>query len=272
MRTSLALATAASIFGLAQTSRAVNVPLLNPGFDSLVTATGGSFSYEGNNYAPGDFIPNHSFLTGIPGPGLDANIADSHSGSNINGGNATGVVSGYVGSPAASTGTLYDDRDFNPGQGPNRAAGFISLSPTVGAAAIYQVDTGNSYQPNTHYTFTIEVSDRFAIQPNDVVSLPTSITAAFMDHFTEITTGTTQTFTAPTNGNTTVLTLDYTTGATPPTGQIGFVLHASGVTAAPATQVFFDNAAMTASPVPEPVSGAILALGGGALALRRCRR
>jgi autotransporter-associated beta strand protein len=234
--------------GVGSQAGAVNVPLLNPGFDSFVTSTGGAFHYEGVQYTTGDFIPNHSFLTGIPGGGFDAFIADSHSGAQIlnddSTANATGAVSGYTGSPAANTGSLYDDRDWNPGQGPDRAAGFISLAGPVSTAAIYQVNSGNSYQPNTHYTFTVQVSDRFAIQPNDVVSFPSSVTAAFMDGLTEITTGVTQNFTAPTNGNTSVLRLDFTTGVTAPTGQIGFVLRASGQTGGAATQVFFDNAAL----------------------------
>src|SRR4051812_34073008 len=127
---SVAAAAGAICIGIGSQAKAaapVTVPLINPGFDSLVTATGGAFHYEGNAYTTGDFIPNHTFLTGMPAVPFDAFIADSHTGSQIlndlHNAEATGSVndptvqpgSGYVGVPAAAAGTFYDDRDFNPG-------------------------------------------------------------------------------------------------------------------------------------------------------------
>jgi hypothetical protein len=265
----LAACAAAAALAMTSTVHAVNVPLVNPGFDTKINSPGGGFNYEGTHYNVGDPIPNHTFVAGVVPDGV---LADSHTGTTITDGSgnpASGGLAGYAGSPAVNTGILFDTRDFNAGQGPTGPGAFITM-PASGPAAIYQVNSGGPYLPDTHYVFTVEVSDRFAIQPNDVITFPSTVDCSLMQDVTEVT-GEVQTFTAPTNGNTSILTLDYTTGASPPVGAIGFVLRASGATGGAATQIVFDNVVLTANPVPEPATIGLLVLGAGGLLARRRR-
>jgi hypothetical protein len=258
----------AGLTGSGNWARADNVPVVNPDFSAKINSPSGGFTYEGNPYAVGSLIPDHSFVAGVT---VDGVLGDSHTGTTItdaNGNPASAGLAGYVGSPANNAGILYDTRDFLPGQGPTGPGAFITV-PAAGPAAIYQVNSGGAYQPNTIYTFTVEVSDRSAFTP-DVISFPTSVDCSLMQDVTEVT-GEIQTFTAPPNGGTSVLTLTYTTGALPPPGAIGFVLRASGIPspALAATQIVFDNVAITSEPVPEPATISMMVLGGLMFTRRR---
>ena len=253
--------------GVVPAARAVNVPLVNPGFAASITGPAGGIDFESVHYNVGDPIPDHTY---VPGVGVNGALSDSHSGAQIG---ANALCDGYVGSPENNAGVLRDTRDFT--NGPTGPGGFITV-PASGPAAIYQVNSAGAYQPNTTYTLTVDVFDRNAAigaGGADVVSFPTNVDVSLMTDLTEVM-GEVLAFSPPANGDKSVFTLTYTTGAVPPSGNIGFVLRASGIPAVPlaVTQVVFDNVALNASPVPEPAGLALAVLAAAGLATRSRRR
>lgn len=288
--------------GTAQRAEAASVPINNPGFDATVI---NPFTYEGNSYVVGDPMPDHTFTTetvsGNSSPGNPATadgvspLADSASGVPISSsppgpsgelasvrinGTAPGgppFSTAYSQASSPGTGILYDTRDYVAGQGPTGPGAIISSAPSDNnMRGIFQ-DLTTTFQPNTTYTFTAEVSDR-RFGAGDNTALHTSITLTLNGSGIEL--PGTYTFVPPADGSTSLATYTLTTGPTltsgvDPTGNITLVIRAGGgtpVAGVAANQTLFDNLTLDATPVPEPASMALLGIAGlAALGRRRVR-
>ncbi len=286
MRSVKILVAAATFVALSSaTAWAVQVPIINPGFDATVL---NEFMYESVTYNAGDPIPDHVFtLEDISGNGDEISaIGDSATGAQIfqAGGVSPAAVSivGYTGSPGS--GILHDTRDYLPGQGPTGPGALMSFADN-NPRGIFQT-LAAEYQPNTTYTFTAEVSDRrFGAGdnvsfPNGGSTVPTGIHLSLAGSLSgEQTTGV-FTFAQPPAGGTSLATLVFTTGPagspTPsePTGNITLVIRTQGFAGLAATQVVFDNLTLDATPVPEPSGIALMALSmlGAVTVISRRRR
>lgn len=275
-RSSGLLAAAVAAGGLVGGGYASGAPLTitNPGFNAPVAST---FSYEGNNYAPGDPMPDHTFTTESTISGNVNNqsgIGDSATGAQIPGAGVDTL--GYTGSPG--TGFLRDSRDFVSGQGPDGSGALIS-SGDANLRGIFQTLAGTAFQDNTTYTFTAEVSDR-RFGAGDNVQLHDTIQLSLAGGATEVTTGPgagTFTFARPAPGSTSLATFTYTTAPSgdPIVGEdVTLILRAGGYTDNPndsfvIAQTLFDNLTLNATPVPEPASLSLLGVAGLAVLRRR---
>jgi len=239
---------------------AVPLPVVNPGFETTVAD---GFTYEGNTYVTGNPLPDHTFTGGLGGSVF---VGDSASGANTGG---TANIFPWTGS---SAGIVFDSRDYVPGQGPTEEGAYVSIGADQ-SGSLSQTITGTSFQPNTTYTLSVQLSDRrytggpFA----DNVTFPNTIQLSLAGNGSiELFSGV-QTFTSPAPGSSSIATYVVTTGSTPevdlPTGDLIINFRVSGFAGGAASQAVFDNVTLDA--VPEPASLALLSFGAFGLLARR---
>lgn len=133
---------------------------------------------------------------------------------------------------------------------PDGTTGWVSSEPGSGSS-LYQ-DLGIAFAPNSTYTLTVKVYDRFE------TTMPTTVIARVDADATQVT-GATVSFVAPGNGDMAVYTWTYTTGATVPTDNMVIRLGAFNDPGVPNGQANFDDVSLTV--VPEPISAALLCVG-----------
>ncbi len=149
----------------------------------------------------------------------------------------------------------------------SNAATLTFLAGVAAEVSIYQ-NLGTSFLSNSLYTLSFDAGQA------SVLSLLSGASASIYANSAPVATlsGSSLVSLLDLNGNLTGFTLNFTTGETVPSGDIGIGFSAGGVAEVIGSGLVIDNVRLNVSPVPEPGTAMLIGLTGMWLLTNRRRR